>query len=122
MSPRAAAVLAGLLAASMAGQADDAASQPCAPAPGPAEEAVPAGTRVRGEPDGGSLSMAVVDVDMSLPVLMRCGAWVRVRYLEWKGWVWTGSGDAPQAREFRLRSPLPDPAGLALARGLISPG
>ena len=120
MTPRAAAVLAGLLAAAMAGRADETPPLPCAPTAGPAVEAVSEGTHVRREPDGGSTSVAVVDVDMNLPVLTRCGGWVRVRYLEWKGWVWTGHGDAPRVRGSRLKPPLPDQASLDLARGLLA--
>lgn len=86
---------------------------------------VPAGTPLRQSPGPRAPILAVIHADSELPELERRGDWVRVRYLDSKGWVPAPGSDAggePAARSVpaRFAEPTaPDPELLARARGLL---
>ncbi len=68
---------------------------PCAPAaPGEALE-VPEGTRLYSKPSHAGDSLVMVDADLTLPVRMRCGAWVEVVYDGLRGYVLPGDAYIP---------------------------
>ncbi len=90
-----------------------------APARTPAETIwLEPGVRLRAEPDGGSRSLALVDVAIELPVLERRPGWARVRYGDRHGWVALPGGAAEAAGERASRT-APDPWRLARAREVL---
>jgi hypothetical protein len=91
---------------------------PCAPSEGGAAIALAAGTRLREAPDPSARSVAVLDADVELPVLSRCGVWAEVR---WEGYrCWARPGDvAGPSLERAPRSA--DDARLAKVRTAMKP-
>lgn len=89
---------------------------------------VSAGAPLRQSPEPGAPILAVIHADSELPELERRGGWVRVRYLDSKGWVPAPGADAdrePAVRSApgRLAEPTaPDPALLDRARSLLQDG
>ena len=70
-------------------------ARPCAPAaPGETVD-VPEGTRLYSKPSHGGISLAMVDVDLALPVRSRCDEWVEVVYDGLRGYALPGDAYVP---------------------------
>ena len=91
---------------------------PCAEAAGPAEIALPAGTRLRAAPDASAPPVAVFDADVTLPVLSRCGEFAEVRWEGLRGWAKPGDDQGP---DLDRSAPLPDASRLARVRDAMRP-
>ncbi len=78
------------------------------------------GTRLYGRPDVRSPTVAMIDVQVELPILDRRQHWLQVRYGSWKGWITQGGAARTPVGDGRL---APDPAAwrLALAREMLGP-
>lgn len=89
---------------------------------------VSAGTPLRQSPEPRAPILAVIHADSELPELERRGGWVRVRYLDSKGWVLAPGADAAgeqpaRAAPGRFAEPAaPEPELLARARSLLEGG
>ncbi|MGD2114001.1 MAG: hypothetical protein PVG07_03045 [Acidobacteriota bacterium] len=94
--------------------------------------AVPAGTPLRERPDPRAPILMVIGADSELPELERRGGWVRVRFVDTRGWLvdpalGPRSGEGPDGDGLgygRLAyGPVePDPELLARARSLLGAG
>lgn len=61
---------------------------------------VEAGTRLQESPHPGAPVLDVVQTQIELPVLERFGAWVRIRYGSWRGWILVADdGELPVAAQ-----------------------
>jgi hypothetical protein len=68
---------------------------PCAPSPPGETFDVPEGTRLYSKPSHAGDALTMVDVDLTLPVRARCGAWVEVVYEGLRGYVLPGDAYVP---------------------------